>query len=791
MNFKRLFFALMAISVVFAGCKEKEDLGSPRMEVSPAELTFTQGDGTQTVDLLSTRDWKVKSAPDWAALSVQEGKASTKPLNITVTVLANSGYNRSGSIVFSCGLRKCALAIKQDGARGELKKGSGTKADPYSVWGVDEYLNELGSGVVSPNAVFVKGIISKLASKDGEFSADFGNATFFISDDGVFYGTDEKNIDQDRDFYAYRVKFLGNRKWTAKDTQIKVGDEVVLYGKVVLYKGNTPETDFQSGPFLYSLNGKDEGGASDPQTEITSSTIANFIAKADGNTYYRLTGTVSAFETKTSNGNNYMDFKLTDDTGTILVYSFVDGQYDKWSAKIKNGGTAVVTGTYKLFNSTHEVVNATVESFDENGTPVQTESGTVTEMIAVTDGTSVVINDALVVAKSTIGMVVTDGSSNAYLYFGDAAPSNVNIGDKVKVEATKATYGGVPEFTSPKLTVISSGNAVNYPDAKDITSSAVSYAPTVTEYIKLSGTLAISGKYYNVVIAGTDARQGSISSPLESLGVANYDGQEITVTGYCNGVSSGKYINIIAVEVTPANPDAKRCTVSPDKLNVAADATSATLAITANAAWTVSSDNADVTVSPTSGDSNATVTLSFPANTGDAPRTANIRVVCAEANVDVTVPFTQAKPASGNQTKISIDFTQEIEGFPQAKGTKDGTFTISGYEFVFHAADDFYQFKYNNALAMLIGKANSYIKLPVMEGKALVGIEFLTGDNASEKVVVDVAKEDGTRLNVNTATLKKATEYKWTVPGDVGVRYEVLVANANNAQFKYLTLSYE
>lgn len=693
MNFKRLFIALAAVAVVLTGCKEKEDLGSPRIKVDPAELAFEEGVSSKSVALTSTRDWKVKSAPDWVGLSIQEGKASVKPQSISVTVLANSGYDRSGSVIFTSGLVKCALTVNQAGAQGELKKGSGTKADPYTVFGVNEYLQELGSGVVSPDAVCVKGKVSRITE---EFSADFGNATFFISDDGSFYGTDDKNIDMDRDFYAYRVKFFKGRKWTAGDPQIKLGDDVILYGKVVLYKGNTPETDFGSGPFLFSLNGKDEGGVPDTQPD----------------------------------------------------------------------------------------------------TPGDVVTGTVAQTIAVADNSNVVVNEALVAAISKQGIVVTDGTANVYVYFdsktGESVPS-VAIGDKVKVEATKATYGGVPEFKIPSVTKISSGNTVNYPEPKDITKSAESYSSTVTEYIRLEGTLSISGNYFNITIPGVDSdkRQGSLSAPLDVLGADKLDGQDVAVTGYFSGLSgSGKYINIVVTDIAPADPNAKRCTVSPDKISVGADATSATLQITANAAWTVSSDNADVTVAPASGESNATVTLSFPANTGEQARTANIRVVCEAAGVDITVPLTQSRPSSGNEFKITVDFSTAIDGFPQSKGTTDGTYTLSGYEFVFHAADAFYQFKYNDALAMLIGKADSYIKLPVVDGKALVGVQFLTGDNASEKVVVDIAKEDGTRLNVNTASMKKATEYNWTVSGEVGVRYKILVTNANNAQFKYLTLIY-
>ncbi|MEE3298921.1 MAG: DNA-directed RNA polymerase subunit beta, partial [Candidatus Enteromonas sp.] len=69
-----------------------------------------------------------------------------------------------------------------------------------------------------------------------------------ISDDGKTGGELE----------AYRILYLGNKKYTSGNTDIKVGDEVVIYAKLMNYRGNTPET-VQSGSYLYSLNGQTEG----------------------------------------------------------------------------------------------------------------------------------------------------------------------------------------------------------------------------------------------------------------------------------------------------------------------------------------------------------------------------------------------------------------------------------------------------------------------------------------------------------------------------------------------------
>ena len=137
------------------------------------------------------------------------------------------------------------------GDEGEAK-GDGSQANPYNSVGASKYAQSLGSDVESPEAVYIKG---KVASIVENYNGGFGNATFYISDDGTDKGQ----------FYIYRISYLENKKYTSGDL-LKVGDEVVIYAKVMNYKGNTPET-VQGTGYLYSLNGKtsaDTGGNDNP-----------------------------------------------------------------------------------------------------------------------------------------------------------------------------------------------------------------------------------------------------------------------------------------------------------------------------------------------------------------------------------------------------------------------------------------------------------------------------------------------------------------------------------------------
>lgn len=119
--------------------------------------------------------------------------------------------------------------------------GDGTLENPFNSVAAAQYATSLGSGVNSPKEVYIKG---KVVSVSESYDNSFGNGSFYISDDGTTAGQ----------FLVYRAMYLGNQKYTSGDL-LKAGDEVIVYGKVVNYMGNTPET-VQGSAYLYSLNGK-------------------------------------------------------------------------------------------------------------------------------------------------------------------------------------------------------------------------------------------------------------------------------------------------------------------------------------------------------------------------------------------------------------------------------------------------------------------------------------------------------------------------------------------------------
>lgn len=131
-------------------------------------------------------------------------------------------------------------------------KGSGTQADPFNAAGANKYIASLAADTESSDDIYIKGKIVKYAN-NGEFNAQYGNASFYISEDGK---------ESSEQFYVFRTLYLGNVKYT-EGTTPKIGDDVVICGKVMNYKGNTPET-VANKSYIYSLNGQSSGGGDTP-----------------------------------------------------------------------------------------------------------------------------------------------------------------------------------------------------------------------------------------------------------------------------------------------------------------------------------------------------------------------------------------------------------------------------------------------------------------------------------------------------------------------------------------------
>lgn len=112
------------------------------------------------------------------------------------------------------------------------------KNTPETAYTVAKALELINAGEGLEANVYVKGQITNIQDVD---TGDYGNATYTISDDATAANA----------LLIYRGYYYDKGKFTSKD-QIKVGDVVVVYGKLVKFY---EKLEMTSGNHIYSING--------------------------------------------------------------------------------------------------------------------------------------------------------------------------------------------------------------------------------------------------------------------------------------------------------------------------------------------------------------------------------------------------------------------------------------------------------------------------------------------------------------------------------------------------------
>lgn len=452
MKLRNFIYGLMAVAG-FAACQpEDTNLGVPNIEISAEEMSFDAAGGELTLTVTATRDWMVDSDYEWLVVSPESGEASSEAQTVTVTVLENTGMDRTADIKFTIGMRSRYLTVNQSGPGGpadalivyandfdktKAEKGSSgwaTYLDSFDGW-----LNATGTGVNTVTYGFdrmtartnsgngsagsysdyvdlgasgmnylwfgsgtpyfaVKNIT--LPEGQNEFLLSFGTERYLYEANDNTFSWDEFKVYVSADGNKWvnpSVEFAGgvlpNGRWDLAKSLFAVPEgtsSLYVYftsslGSAyaiddlkleIAVSGGTsvPLLDFSKGEEFQVGDKVTGGGNTGDETAPESKgkkTVAEFIAAADTQNYYELTGKVSGFNP------TYCSFDLTDDSGKIYVYSVLDASKSEWTSKISNGGTITIYGKYLYYEqkSQHEVVDAHIVSFTAGDNGGNTGSG--------------------------------------------------------------------------------------------------------------------------------------------------------------------------------------------------------------------------------------------------------------------------------------------------------------------------------------------------------------------------------------------------------------------------------
>ena len=247
------------------------------------------------------------------------------------------------------------------------------------------------------------------------------------------------------------------------------------------------------------------------------------------------------------------------DGGTVNSFSANSGTVD---GKNWTGAATSVVFTWATDAKTQKINDITVTYTTDGGVtpnPEEPEGGegededeettytTIAEVLAA--GVGEAATKGTVVATYARGFLMSDETGSILVYL-NAAPS-VTAGDAVNVSGTTSMYGSILQFAAGSKVEKTGTATVTHPAVTIMDGTALDtyIAAPIVKYVEYTGTLTISGNYYNVAVEGATKATGSIQYPQDAITAKLTSGDVINITGYLIGVSSSKYVNTMAVDV--------------------------------------------------------------------------------------------------------------------------------------------------------------------------------------------------------------------------------------------------
>lgn len=665
MKLKNLFLGSFALTaMLFAqSCDDKNDgpTGAPSIELSTQTLDFEKDGGSQTIKLTATRDWNVTNVPDWIAVDPKSGNPAENK-EVTVTVLENTGIDRTQDIKFTIGFDGKTLTVNQKGTGSAsevvvyhndfdkelaVKGESGWKTylDSFGGW-----KNETGSGISTVEYAF-SGMSARTNSSGtsnstySDYSGSGKNYLWFAKDNYFHV----KNITLPEGKTDYKISFGSERNLYGAT------DNTFVPAEFLVYISN-------DGSKWVELKYEFPNGLKNRRWDLASSTFTVPSGTKSLHIYIKAT-LASAYLM------DDLDLSVAASAGTAIDFS-----------KGIDLGTGGSTG---------------------GGETPEPAGNTIAAVCAAAAGSAADLKDVLVTGVTTQSYVITD-ETGSVLVFVKADPK-VKVGDKVNVAGTTGEHNGLIQITAPTTTVVSSNNTVTYPAPLEFTEANLADTPKKVTYVSFTGNVKKNNQYYNIYIGSVTDKDLSLSYYTGNMD--EFVDCDIKVKGWY--VGGGTHYQIVATEVEKVETTGPKFSVSTTALTAKAGDTSASFDVKGNVKWTVSSDNAAYTVSPASGDGAGTVTVKFAANETETDVTVKLTVSTTEevATKSYTVVLThKGKSAAGEgDTKTITIATDNAWTADNHKDYKAGfSFTKDGVKYGYYKS---------SSTSTMVAPSNDHIRV--------------------------------------------------------------------------------
>ena len=212
----------------------------------------------------------------YAALSATEWKLVENeftleaPTTINLVVM-NPKTNDKGYTATDAIIDDFSLTTTDGGIDGTVAPPADITNTPETAYTVAKAFELIEAGEGLNAKVYVKGKISAITEVETE---KFFNATYNISDNGTTEG---------QQLIVFHGKYIGGANFESKD-QINIGDEVIVYGQLVNFKG---KYEINSNNQIYSINGATSAGVKNITVEQNVNAPAYNLAGQRMNDAYK------------------------------------------------------------------------------------------------------------------------------------------------------------------------------------------------------------------------------------------------------------------------------------------------------------------------------------------------------------------------------------------------------------------------------------------------------------------------------------------------------------------------
>ncbi len=410
--------------------------------------------------------------------------------------------------------------------------------------------------------------------------------------------------------------------------------------------------------------------------------------------------------------------------------------------------------------------------------------------VILASGTGEYVARGEVVATYSRGFLLNDGTGSILVYLN--APANYSVGDVVTVSGETSTYSGMYQFTaSSEIALAERSETFFYPEATAMSGVEMDAwtENAVVSYVSITGTLSISGNYYNIVVDGA-SHQGSVSYPAAGLVDTALNGQEVTVTGYLIGYSSS-YVNIMATSVVAAGTDPQYTPVGVIALSGAGDyQAKGTVAALYNRGFLLNDGTGSILVYMGSESANqvgdiVTVAGTTSSYAGLMQFSGNISVETV-SSTSFTYPAVRTLTGSDMDAYLDMPYVAYV--------TYEGTLSISGY--------------YYNVTVDGAGTAVGSISYPLdglvpesLDGQRVIVTGYAIGTSSSRYVnTMAISVEAATAVSsMRLATTRAVSEpnasavYRYNASSDLWLAYsadEADIAVVQPSDYSQMGYSY-